>query len=137
MEAPQDMNIACLVDAVFHEARGQSVAGRFLVYRSILNRAKDRRWKADTACKVVYQPLQYSFTLLSDTELKRRVNSDTKTYNTIKTEITTWFNGGEIEPEDFKGVNHYLRCDWRGKVTWDDDMAFLGKVGDHCFYEGR
>lgn len=47
-------HLACLTEAIYREARGQSPAGQLAVGQVILNRANDRRFPADV-CEVIYQ----------------------------------------------------------------------------------
>ena len=68
----------CLADAIYHEARGESVAGQLAVADVILNR-KASEYYPDTICGVVYQGshrvtgCQFSFTC--DGSLNRRLNA--------------------------------------------------------------
>ena len=54
----------CLIDNVFHEARGESLKGQIMVASVTLSRVDDPRWP-NTICEVVYQHRQFSWTLLS------------------------------------------------------------------------
>jgi len=47
-------HLACLTEAIYREARGQSPAGQLAVGQVVLNRANDRRFPADV-CEVIYQ----------------------------------------------------------------------------------
>ena len=51
--------VNCLATAVWHEARGESVAGQMAVAHVIMNRVRSERYP-DTVCEVVYQPYQFS-----------------------------------------------------------------------------
>lgn len=124
----------CLADALFHEARGEPAKGKLLVIKVIQERMKDPHWKATTACDVIYQPYQFSFTLLSKKELNQRKFNEI--YDWI--ELLKYVNlAYDVEaPEGFQGANHYLRCAWIARTKWDDNMEFLGAVGNHCFFKG-
>lgn len=124
----------CMTDALFHEARGEPAKGKLLVIKTIQNRAKDPRWAASTPCEVIYAPYQFSFTLLDKKELNKRKLDQIFTW----VELMKYVNLVEHveDPVGFEGVNHYLRCDWRERTSWEDNMTFLGQVGDHCFYRG-
>lgn len=58
---------SCLTLNIYHEARGEPIAGQFAVAHVTLNRA-NHNWRR--LCKVIYQPHQFSWTsnpfLLSD-----------------------------------------------------------------------
>ena len=52
----------CIADSIYHEARGESVEGMIAVANVIINRMRSSRYP-DTACAVVYQYRQFSWTL--------------------------------------------------------------------------
>lgn len=126
--------LRCASDAVFHESAGQPELGQELVFRSIQNRASDTHWEADTYCKVVHQPKQYSFTLWSYATQQQHKERYPDEYIKIESSVSQWEN--LPPPEKYQGVNHYLRCDVRDRVSWWKSMEFLGEIGDHCFYKG-
>lgn len=51
---------ACLVDALYHEARGEPEKGIFAVASVILHRAEHEKFP-DSICDVVYQKGQFTF----------------------------------------------------------------------------
>ena len=55
-------DIECLSIAIYHEARGESIQGQRYVAQTIMNRVRSKRFGADTACEVVRQKRQFSFT---------------------------------------------------------------------------
>ena len=124
----------CVSEAIYHEAANEPELGQALVYFSIRNRAKDRHWKPNTPCGIVWQPLQYSFTLWSNYKMQKHREQNPANYNKIRKFTTEIWD--QADPIGFEGVNHYLRCDIRHKVKWEDNMEFLGQVGAHCFYRG-
>lgn len=52
----------CIASAIYHEARGEPLEGMIAVANVIVNRMESRRFPA-TACKVVHQRKQFSWTL--------------------------------------------------------------------------
>lgn len=52
--------LLCLAMAVYHEARGEPLAGQVAVAHVVLNRARADAWPGDV-CAVVTQPRQFSF----------------------------------------------------------------------------
>ena len=52
----------CIATAIYHEARGEPLEGMIAVANVIVNRMESR-WFPSTACKVVYQRKQFSWTL--------------------------------------------------------------------------
>ncbi len=129
-------NASPMVDMMFHEARNQPVLGQQLVYRTVKNRAADSRWKADTVEAVIYQKYQFSYTLLPQSVLNKRVQKEWDSYVYLHQLISDWDSVNLQDPIGFEKVNHYMRCDIVDKIAWDDNMVFLGAVGDHCFFRG-
>lgn len=119
-------DLRCLTENIYFESRGESILGQAMVGHSVLNRVKDRRW-ANTVCGVVYQKKQYSWTL----EKKKPIR-DMRSYKLINDLAYTLLSNRDSQ--EATGVTNYLRCDWRHKVDWWQDMTFLGQVGAHCFY---
>lgn len=52
--------IRCLARAIWHEARGEPLAGQIAVAEVIIARSKDRRWRGDL-CRTIRMPHQFSF----------------------------------------------------------------------------
>lgn len=52
----------CLAAAIYHESRGEPEPGQFAVAEVIMRRVADDRWP-DDVCGVVYQPMQFSWTI--------------------------------------------------------------------------
>lgn len=51
--------IHCIATAVYHEARGESVAGQMAVAHVVMNRVRSDKYP-NTPCEVVYQRKQFS-----------------------------------------------------------------------------
>ena len=54
--------LLCIALNVWHEARGEPFEGQVAVAEVTRRRVEDPRWP-DTACDVVYQPWQFSWTM--------------------------------------------------------------------------
>lgn len=52
----------CIADSIYHEARGESLQGKVAVANVIINRMNSRHFP-NTACEVVWQRKQFSWTL--------------------------------------------------------------------------
>lgn len=128
LEVPQS-EIKCFADNLYYEARGEPIEGIVLVGEAVMSRMEDRRWPS-TACKVVYQKKQFSWTNSTAYEI-----DDISTYNTLYELSSVMLSQRLLEER--QEVNHYLRCDIKDKVNWWKSMEFFGKVGDHCFYYDR
>lgn len=55
-------DLACMAEALYHEARGEGVKGQAAVAEVILNRVESRRFPS-SVCAVVNQPMQFSYTI--------------------------------------------------------------------------
>lgn len=53
-------DVMCVTEAIWFEARGESVAGKYAVAHVIRNRVKSHRFP-DSYCEVVNQPMQFSY----------------------------------------------------------------------------
>lgn len=53
--------LQCITTAIYHESRGESLLGQKMVAKTIINRAESGMWPK-TACNVVYQKGQFSWT---------------------------------------------------------------------------
>jgi spore germination cell wall hydrolase CwlJ-like protein len=51
--------VTCLAKAVYHEARGEVLAGQYAVAKTVVNRAVSSQFPK-TICGVVYQPHQFT-----------------------------------------------------------------------------
>jgi len=56
-----ERDLACMVQAVYFEARSEDALGQAAVAHVILNRMKSPLYP-DSVCKVVWQPAQFSYT---------------------------------------------------------------------------
>lgn len=110
----------CLVKNIYHEARGETKAGRVAVGLVTMNRLRDPRYP-NTICKVVYQPGQFSWT--TDDTLSKKVNSHewqlavnaaTAAYNTINDFRATHFHNISVNPR------------------WN--LTRVARIGNHIFY---
>lgn len=59
---PDSKQMMCLVDNIYHEARGESYTGKLAVAKVTLNRVNHKNYPK-TICQVVYQPKQFSWTI--------------------------------------------------------------------------
>lgn len=126
-------DIQCHTDNIFYEANSEDLLGMVLVANSVMNRTKNpERWGPDS-CSVIYQPYQYSWTLLRAGDLHEFKQREAEGYRYIKANIGVILSHGPVL--GFGGVNHYLRCDSRKPGGWWEDMQFLGQHGAHCFYK--
>jgi len=132
--------VMCLALNLYHEARGEPLAGQLAVGFSTMNRVADKRYP-DTVCGVVKQAKYYAW----DME------------NPIRNQCQySWFcDGLSDNPQDGKAmleatilaqnIYHRLVTDISEGAThyhatyvhpyWADDMFAVLHIGDHIFYK--
>lgn len=59
---PSTKEMKCLVDNIYHEARGETETGKQAVAKVTINRLNHKHYPK-TICQVVYQPKQFSWTI--------------------------------------------------------------------------
>jgi len=124
----------CMIDNIFYEAVSEPLLGQILVAEVVKNRTKDKRW-GDTICETIYQPAQFSWTLIPIYKLWAFKQENLGDYATIVANSDSIMYADT--PPGFEGVNHYLRCDSESPEGWEDKMEYLGQVGAHCFYRDK
>jgi spore germination cell wall hydrolase CwlJ-like protein len=120
-----EKDIRCLTEVIYHEARGEPIAGAIAVKKVVLNRVADPRWP-NSVCDVVYQPKQFSY-----------ANSG------VMPKIDSWFDYDRSEyiarlhhEEDanFYGATHYFNPKVV-KPSWAKKLTFIKRIGGHDFYK--
>lgn len=129
----------CLALNIYHEARGEPLAGQLAVGLSTMNRVADKRYP-DTICDVVYQAKYHAWDLenpilnrcqyswycdgLSDTpqDGKAMLESAILAQNII---------AGRI-PDLTEGATHYHAT--YVHPYWAEEMTALVQIGEHIFY---
>jgi spore germination cell wall hydrolase CwlJ-like protein len=122
--------LACLVTAIFFEARDQPLMGQYAVAEVVMNRVASVKYP-DDICSVVFQRKQFSFTHdgLSD-KISRYTNNEIERRAAViavtvakdvlgrgTTEIpSTHYHNTSVEP------------------YWAKYYILDGKIGDHIFY---
>lgn len=117
---PDAKEFKCLVKNIYHEARGESVEGQKAVGLVTLNRVRDPRYPK-TICKVVYQPMQFSWT--SNPTVSAKVNS--KAWNQAVYAATYAYNS----TSKFRATHYHnltVRPNWK--------LTKIAKIGNHIFY---
>lgn len=118
----------CIADSIYHEARGEPLEGKIAVANVIVNRMKSRHFP-DTACAVVYQRKQFSWTLFKS---KRRHIVD--------------YGNPHIEAIAVKALSSQL-VDVTGGAThyhatyvnpfWASSKTKTFVIGEHIFYRWK
>tara|TARA_B110000503_G_C7116881_1_gene400790 strand:- start:649 stop:1266 length:618 start_codon:yes stop_codon:yes gene_type:complete len=126
-------SLHCLAMNIYHEARGDSYAGKMAVSDVVLNRVKDSRYP-NTICGVVYQ----------GGEERRRCHFSWYCDGRSDTPFddVSWQESQDIAKNILtndtsnltEGATHYHT--FRVKPNWISDrgMLVVGRIGDHIFY---
>lgn len=126
-------NIECIIEAVYHEARGESVDGWKAVTEVILNRTNLDQYP-DTICEVVHQNKQFSYRN-GDKKNNLRYYEPIPLYNITK---TVYHHLYEINKDSKKKilpdcVSHYDGKSF-SKPHWAKHMNMVKEIGGHQFY---
>ena len=113
--------IVCLALNIYHEARGESIDGQFLVAESTINRSIERN---QIICDVVYDEYQYSWTHdnVSDTAY------DEESFVIAAAIAAESLAGNHLH----SGVTHYHSVSVN--PPWAKRLKILGRYGNHIFY---
>lgn len=113
--------LLCMAMAVYHEARGEPLAGQVAVAHVVLNRVASDRYPNDV-CEVVTQPYQFSF----DWNAPREVEAWYRAVTVAERVMA----GDTVDPTG--GALHYHRDDIQ--VSWTAGKR--GRViGRHIFWK--
>ena len=124
----------CLAQAVYFEARGESVAGQRAVAYVVLNRVKDRRYP-QTVCGVVFQNehlknrCQFSFACDGRSDRPH--------------DIAAWRRSLEVALQTLAGVGEDVTkasTHYHARYvapTWAPTLVETARVGQHIFYRDK
>jgi len=125
----------CLAEAIYFEARGESVRGQVAVAQVVLNRVRNPDYP-NTICGVVYQNAsllngcQFSFAC----DGRSHVVDEMPEWKVAK-QIATAVSAGQIWLPDVGSATHYHAAYVR--PNWAGSMVKLEKIGLHIFYRTR
>lgn len=127
----EDRQFQCLQEAIYHEARGESVAGQFAVAEVILNRV-DRESYPNSVCGVVHQnahmrnACQFSYACNGHSRGMREPQA-----RAIAGQIAQVMLDGA--PRDLTdGATHFHTTAVRPR--WSRSFAQTAQIGSHLFY---
>lgn len=130
-EAIGDENWKCLSEALYFEARGESVRGQFAVAEVILNRVKSTRFP-NTLCGVIRQgtgkKYQCQFTYTCDGH--KEVIHEKKAYERVSKVARVAIDG--VAKELTEGATHYHTTAVR--PSWARVYKQTARIGVHLFY---
>lgn len=134
VEAPvrvgvDEEELHCMTLALYKESRGEPERGSILVAQVILNRKESQKFK-NSICEVVKRKLKgrcmFSFWCTDN----REVVNDIEQYKRL-TQVAYDSMLGK-----YKGITkatYFKRCDF--KSNFFNKLKYLGRIGNHCFYE--
>lgn len=129
--AAGDEDWKCLSEALYFEARGESVRGQFAVAEVILNRVKSSRFP-DSLCGVIRQgtgrKYQCQFTYTCDGH--KEVIHEKKAYERVSKVARAAIDG--VAKELTEGATHYHTKAVRPK--WSRVYKETARIGVHIFY---
>lgn len=121
----------CLALNIYHEARGELIAGQIAVGHNVLNRVRSPVYP-DSVCAVVYQPWQYSWTMVPKLRAVQ--------YAQIKGSRSDIIARGVLAgkwADITNGSTHYFASRLHKEKrapNWYKKMVPVGKIGAHEFY---
>ena len=120
--------LECLAANIYHEARGESIHGQWLVAYVTKNRVDSPRYPS-TYCAVVKQPAQFSW--YHGVELKPR---DKKAWEVSVSIALHFILGDPISQVDAsRGAMYYHTISVKPK--WAKEKTYIGRVGKHLAYK--
>lgn len=118
----------CLALNIYHEARGEPPEGQEAVAAVTMNRVKDPNYPS-TVCAVVWQPLQFSWTLkkqLTPTDPKAWDNAVRLASKVLKVGAKKAIVGG---------ATHYYSTKYlKEPPKWASSMMATRVIGNHVFF---
>ncbi len=124
--------VSCLADAIYFEARGESVSGQEAVAQVVLNRVGKGRFPP-SICGVVYQGqnrrtgCQFSFTC----DGKAEARHEKQAWETAQ-QIARDMVGGRKRVAALSTATHYHAT--YVQPRWAKAMRRLSQIGNHVFY---
>ena len=111
--------IRCLVDNVYHEARGESFWGQVLVAKVTLNRAA---LSEQSLCQTVYAPKQFSWTI----KKQKPINRNSKEYDQAFQASAAGFR------VTFPALYYH---NLKVHPKWAKTFTRVATYGNHTFYQ--
>lgn len=125
--------LVCLALNVYHEARGESLAGQYAVAHVTMNRVHADQWPSDV-CAVVKQGgerrFKCQFTWWCD---GRSDKARDRVRWHMAVNVSRRVLGGA--PDITQGATHYFNPDKVRRIpSWARRLIPTGRIGNHVFY---
>jgi spore germination cell wall hydrolase CwlJ-like protein len=114
--------LQCMIDNLYHEARGEGIKGLQAVASVVMNRAQDDQ---NNICKIVYTRKQFSWTMAKQTKNIEGDISDILNVAQAATSNTLVDITG--------GATHYHTK--KVKPYWAKTLVKTKTIGQHIFYK--
>ena len=131
----QLQQLNCLALNIYHEARGEPIAGQYAVAEVTMNRVSSKRYP-ETICKVVYQKRWDSIRkryvgAFSWTEIKPDREPDFQAWQQAK-EIAAEYVNNEAKPRVHGAIFYHAR---HIRPSWSHKRTEVARIGQHIFYK--
>ena len=120
----QQRDLACLALNVYHEARGEPLAGQYAVAEVTMNRRASRLFPR-TVCEVVYQKGAFSWT-----EIEPLAEPRGEAWRTARRVAEAVYYGRQ--PSEVRGAMFYHATYIR--PDWARERQRIAQIGRHVFY---
>jgi N-acetylmuramoyl-L-alanine amidase len=117
-------DVECLAKNIYHEARGEGLAGKVAVAQVTVNRVKSRQFQS-TICGVVYAPSQFSWTL----DKRKRVRDQRAWQASV--EIARAVLTQTVRLPHFPALYFHTP---QVNPRWNRDKTVVARIGNHIFY---
>lgn len=117
-------DVECLAKNIYHEARGESLAGKIAVAQVTVNRVHSRQFQ-NTICSVVYAPSQFSWTL----DKRKRVRDQQAWQASVS--IARAVLTQAVRLPHFPALYFHTP---QVNPRWNRDKRVLARIGNHIFY---
>jgi len=137
--AKEDKELACMVEAIYFEARSESLHGKIAVGTVILNRVKSDYFP-HLICEVVHQAKYFENRIVQNQcqfsyycDGKKEIYSDVKALLESINVAQSILSGVEIA--NFECVTHYHADYVMPYWAFYENIYFHSQIGRHLFYE--
>ena len=129
---PVDMELKCLADNIYFEARNESIKGQVAVALVTVNRVNSKHYP-NTICEVVWEYKQFSWTLdkiLAATKYNKRAYARAELIALVF--ITKTMTNEEIKDFTNKSTHYHAKY---VSPYWASNLKYIMKIENHIFYK--
>jgi len=135
IQQAQVRQLNCLALNIYHEARGEPIAGQYAVAEVTMNRVSSERYP-NTICEVVYEKRWDSIRkryvgAFSWTEITPEREADLQAWQQAKNIAAEYFNN-EATPRVHGAIFYHARYI---KPSWSHKRTEVARIGQHIFYK--